>query len=68
MSTADSPWDEAADLPDADYRSVYGAEAEWRRFLARVAALERAYARTADATLALLRRTQASPCGHKNSP
>ena len=54
--TTGSPWEEYADLPDHDYWDLYGAEAAWHYYRARVAALARASAQHAAEAAALLTR------------
>jgi hypothetical protein len=56
MTTTGSPWDEYADLPDHDYWDIYGAEAAWHHYRARLTALQRSSAQHAAEGAALLQR------------
>ena len=46
MRTTDiqSPWDDTRDLPDEDFRSIYGPQAERQRIVAWIITMERKYA------------------------
>jgi hypothetical protein len=59
--TTGSPWEDTADLPDRDYEALYGEDAAWERFRAKVADLARSTAEHAAEGEAMLARSLLPP-------